>query len=171
MSAVINKCVETPTSHIQEMLFSGAWLSGFAIGFLGGFLGRDCLISLLCEITPAKDSFIQKTTIVLFPFLLSALAVYLNCPKWLFLICGTKAAHFSFRCFLLYLCYGQACWLSCCLFMFTEICSLPCLFFYCIRHISLRRDRCLYTHVLILILVAVFAILDYRVVSPYAARF
>jgi hypothetical protein len=152
-------------------LLSWIWLFGLLLGFAVAFVSRDNITPLLSKVVPVIVSVPVKLLILSLPFLLSAFAVSIDRYGWLLLICGVKAFCFSFSCFLICLCYGQAGWLACGLFLFGELSSLPCLFFYWLRHLSIKGGDPMHIRVIIFILVAVFVIIDYRILSPYAEKF
>lgn len=159
-----------PFGSAPHVLLSCTWLVGFILGLVIMY----CFRSSLSEVLPLLRLFHSKVSLklmlTLLPFLLSVLTVSLSGPSWLYLICAIKAVCFSAHCLMLYLCYGQAGWLACWLFMFSDICSLPFLFLYWSQHIS--GTACsLRKHFAFSLIVALLAIVDYGIVTPYAVKF
>ena len=147
------------------------WLLGIISGTVIALLCRAGLSLLLVAIYPVIFSLPCKLILSFLPFLLSAFAVYFSRPAWLFLICGTKAALFSFRCAILCLYYGQAGWLARWIFLFSEVCSLPLLLFYCLRSFGPNRGWRWFEHIIFFLVLVVLILIDYRIVTPYAGKF
>ena len=171
MSGVINKHGQRRGPADPAALLSCIWLLGIFLGLALASFSTDYVAPLLVKIVPSIIYTPIKLLIAILPFLLSVYAVSYTHRNWLFLICGLKASWFSFCCFLLCMCYGQAGWLACELFMFFEIFTLPCLFFYWVRHLSIQEGFPVHMHIVFFVLVAVIAIVDYRIMTPYAAKF
>ena len=147
------------------------WLAGMLFGIAISFLCRTHLMSVLPLICPVFFRVHHKIFLALLPFLLSAFAVHFSNPAWLFWICGIKSTLFSFCCVVLCLCYGQAGWLARWIFLFLDVCSLPLLFFYWLRNLRNRRGSCWYEHIILLLALIALILLDYRIVTPYGAKF
>ena len=146
------------------------WLSGLLIGAILASIeigNRPSVVigvSKICFATPLKY------LLVILPFLFSATAVSFLRPKVMYSICGIKAAWFATSCVLLCHCFGPAGWLAYWLFMFCDVCTLPFLYCYWIRHLSC--DRCIRGRELLLFLpVLALIIFDDRIISPYAMKF
>lgn len=147
------------------------WISGLLVGFVLAFLCRGKIIGLVPIIYPAFLSAPGKFLLSLIPFLLSAYAVIFSHPKWMFWICGIKAICFAVCSFLLCLCYGQAGWLARWLIMFFDTCSIPLLFCYWLWSFTENKSKNVYMHVIFALTIAAILIIDYRIVTPYAAKF
>lgn len=171
MSGVICKHERYSSRLSPSALLSWVWLVGLLIGLMGSFVGRDNFATVFSGFNPVTVSAPRKLFITLLPFLLSVLTVSFIHRSWLYLICGAKAVCFAICCFLLCLCYGQAGWLACFLFMFFDVCSLPCLFFYWMRQLCTQDGTGRFQHIIFFLIIAVLAIIDYRIVTPYAAKF
>ena len=171
MRGVIYKCEQKQASLAPGLHLMGIWISGLTLGLAFSFLCRDYLTSLVPLFSLRTDSAQLKLFLLILPFLLSVITVYCAHPAWLFLICGMKAFSFSLRSFLLCLCYGQAGWLAYGLFMFFEIWTLPCLYFYWLHCLNSKGDYRWYMHIILLLFIAIIAIIDYRIVTPYAVQF
>lgn len=171
MSSVMYKSEPKRPSLATSTLLSYIWLTGLLFGTAVSFFIRDYLTAFLSIFSPTFFSVPGKFLIALLPFLLSAFAVSFSHHVWLFWICGIKAVCFSICCFLFCLCYGQAGWLARWMFMFSDVCSLPFLFFYWLRHLGTHGDRSFYKHIIFWLPVVALVIIDYRIVTPYAVKF
>lgn len=146
------------------------WLCGLLIGVGWTYVQISKRTSALIGVCNICFATPLKYLLVVLPFLFSAIAVVYSRPKLMFLICGIKAVCVAADCILLCYSCGQAGWLAYWLYMFSDVCSLPFLYFYWIRNLSeghqaKRRDYSFILPVLTLIIV------DYRIVLPYAMRF
>lgn len=151
-------------------LLSCAWIAGFLLGLAVSYFFRNSISYLFTLSHALYSNAPLKLMLSILPFLLSVLTVSFSRPKWMFLICGMKAACFAVCCLLLYLCYGQAGWLACLLFLFSDICSLPILFLYWLQHIS-DTTCSLRKHFVFFLAMALIAFVDYGIVTPYAVKF
>ena len=147
------------------------WLLGLLLGSGLSFLCRDYLISILPKIFPYFLSVPLKSWLTLLPFFLSVAAAYFSRPICLFYLCGIKAIWFAACCFLLCLCYGRSGWLARWLFLFFDVCSLPLLFFYWLRLLKNFREWTIYEHLILLLPLVALISIDYRIMTPYAAKF
>lgn len=171
MSGAILKCGRDRPSVSPATLLVSIWLAGLVCGTAISYLCRVHLSSLAALIYPLFFSLRCKILFALLPFLLSAFAVSFSRPAWLLLICGMKATLFSFCCVILCLCYGQAGWLARWIFLFFDVCSLPLLFFYWLRNIGIRSGKRWAEHMLLFLALVFLILIDYRIVTPYAAKF
>ena len=106
----------------------------------------------------------------LLPFLLSAFAVIFSYHKILFLICGMKAACFGARCVLFGSHFGQGCWLAVPLLFFSEICSLPCLYYFWLKHISIDISLKISEIIVFILISALILGVDYQIITPFINR-
>jgi len=147
------------------------WLAGLLFGTVLSIFSRDYLSTMLSVIYPLFFSVPQRFLLTLLPFLLSAVAVSFSHPRWLFYLCGIKAVWFATGCYLMCLSYGSAGWLARWLFMFCDVSSLPLLFFYWLRLLCVPRKKRIYEQILFFAPLVTLIIIDYRIVTPYAAKF
>ncbi|MBQ7415636.1 MAG: hypothetical protein IJW14_01200 [Oscillospiraceae bacterium] len=143
------------------------WLLGIVLGGLSAAQAEDVLVPLIRDGAGRYASVVGLLATTLLPFLLSAFAVSLSEP-WLLLIISTcKAFSFAFCAFGVSLAFGPSGWLVRFLFLFSDLCLIPLLYLYWLRHI---RGEC--RHIpweLPLCLSAALAVgmVDYWFISPF----
>lgn len=155
----------------SSLWLSCVWLAGLLLGLAASIYFSNAFGSWLPVLYQIYRSAPLKLLLTFLPFLLSAFAVCLSRPGWLFLICGIKAVCFVVCSFVLCLCYGQAGWLARWLFMFSDACTLPLLFLYWMQNLA---GNCVFSwqrHVIFLFTIMLFTIIDHRIVTPYAVKF
>ena len=150
-----------------RMVLALSWFLGLLMGAVVSAAASESLVPLMRAAAAGCVSIDRLLTAILLPFLLSALAVYLQEPWLLLLIAFGKAFLVSFLGFGLMAAYGSAGWLLRWLLMFGDCCSLPLLFWYWLRHISgLRKFTIAGTAPVLLVAVAIGSF-DYCIVSPF----
>lgn len=148
-----------------------AWMTGLLFGLVFAICCRERLGSMVSMVYPLLFDGYSRLLFTILPFLLSAYAVSYLGTWFLFLVCSIKATMFSVGCFLQCLCYGQAGWLACWLFMFCDICSLPLFLYSCIGNFGKDRHMHHYEHIIICVILVALFVIDYRIVMPYAKQF
>ena len=81
-------------------------------------------------------SIVRLLSILLLPFLFSAIAVFLSKPWMLIVIAFCKTAVFALVSFMMLLTFGSAGWMMRGMVMFADICTLPFFFGFCWRHLD-----------------------------------
>ena len=148
---------------LTAMLFLGCivgiWLSGDA---------QEQFADALQALSVPPVGFVPLAVLLL-PLLLSALAVYVKWPVFLFPLAFWKAFFFAyvFSGFMSVL--GGAGWLICSLGLFSGIFSLPVFCWYWLQHLD-GTGFCLRTFLPALAAAAAIGLLDLRVISSFLAR-
>ena len=161
LHAVIKWC------RSDAALLAFLWTAGLFLGTLAAqFAGPS--FSLM---RPSSGvSIVTPLVAAAFPFLLAAFAVHIHRPKLLLFLCFCKAFCFAFCGCLIWCAYGSAGWLVRFLLMFTDICMVPVLCWFCMRHITgpiISEKRDLAVCIVIAVIVAG---IDYFAVSPFLAK-
>lgn len=164
-----SKCVSLRQSQVSILIH--VWIIGLLLGTLLSLLAKDYLSAKLSVFYLLFYSTPLRFFLILLPFLLSAVAVYFSHLNWLIYLCGIRATWFAASCFFLCLSYGSAGWLARWLLMFCDSASLPLLFFYWLRLLSSSWEKRTYKHILFFAPLVVLMIIDYRILTPYAAEF
>lgn len=152
--------------RISPWLLALSWLLGMTLGCISCDACREITAVLIRQSVGAVPSLIGTVSVVVLPFLLSAFAVSI-CEPWLLLIISTfKAFSFSFCAWGVCLAFGQSSWLVLFLFLFSDFCLVPALYFFWLRHIrSGRFGR--WGSVLLLLYVAIVFLMDYWLIGPF----
>lgn len=140
------------------------FFAGIACGFVV-FLGAgSSLSSLMRSAADGTVSIVSLLCSALFPFLISAFAVFLS-RSALLAVCFGEAFLFAFTSVGVSRAFGTGGWLVCFLVMFSNTMCLPLLYFFWLRLLSGRISRLGILAVLALALLIVSV--DYRIVSPF----
>ncbi|MBE6976079.1 MAG: hypothetical protein E7439_02640 [Ruminococcaceae bacterium] len=104
---------------------------------------------------------------VVLPYLFAAFAVYISKPKLLYLICFVKAFCFAMCGYGICVAYGSAGWLVRWLLQFSDICTVPVLCWFALRHLkgkgrTFRTDAMFYGGIVMLV-----GYLDFSLISPF----
>ena len=146
------------------------WVIGLLLGWFAASACADMLQTLIPALLLADRSPAMILLPTLLPFLLSAFAVYFSLPWLLAVFCGLKAFSFGFCGFGLCMVYGQCSWLIRLLYMFTDICSLPVLYFYWLRYLCGGNRPYWVTNLCFLSILMAICCIDRCVISPFAVR-
>lgn len=156
-------------SRFCKHLLALCWCLGLLLGILAASASDD-LVSMMRRSLSCPVSIPGLLAATVLPFLLSAYAVSLSEPWLLLPICMVKAFGFGFCAFGVSLAFGSAGWLVRLLFLFSDVCVIPVLFFYWLRHI--RGDAARSYRDLVCCLIAAVAIgaMDLYFVSPFLVK-
>lgn len=116
-------------------LLALCWATGMLTGMTTAASAGEFLAPLMRQSVCCSASIPGLLAAVLLPFLLSAFAVYLHEPWLLLIISAFKAFSFGFCAFGVSLAFGQSSWLVRFLFLFSDLCLVPVLYVYWLRHI------------------------------------
>ena len=152
-----------------KTLLSVFWMLGLIFGVLAAFGAGDATASTMLGAANGALSISGLLVIFAFPFLLSALAVFTAQPWLLLVMSFAKAFCFGFCFWSMDRLFGSAGWLVCFLAMFSDICSIPVLMWFWLRHISGGRGRLMKDLAVCAALAAVIGSFDYCIVSPFLA--
>lgn len=149
------------------MLLAVFWIAGMLTGLHISNTVNAFDNSLMRAAVLSGVSMVGLLAVVLFPLILSAIAVYFSVPLFFFLLSFGKAFGFAFCSFRILTAFGSAGWLVRWLLLFSDTCMSVVLLWFWIRNIngigaSSKKD---------LAVCAAFALLigcfDYFVVSPF----
>ena len=139
------------------------WIMGLLCGGVFALFADSSSVSLMRM--PGHLSIVGLLFIPLFPFLISAFAVYLSRPRLIYVICGWKAFCFGAGAVLIRLSYGSAGWLVQGLLLFTDGITLPILYWLwlrCLEGGGFRRSAAV-----CLGLFALTAAVDWKWIAPF----
>ena len=133
---------------------------------LAGSLSDVSWMRMVCE---NHVSIVGLLPVLLLPFLLSAMAVFLS-QTWLLYVIGFfKAFSFGFCCALTQFAFGDSGWLIRLLLFFSDSWSLPLLCWFCLRHLDGQLRTVKIDLAACLGLTIFFALMDSWMVAPFLA--
>lgn len=115
-------------------------------------------------------SIVSLLGVTMFPFLLSAFAVYISEPWLLLIVSFGDAFVLSFVSLGVMRCGGSAGWLVRWLLVFSASLASPLMYLYWLRHLTGRRRFDGLEAACVLCLCALIGSVDFRLVSPLLAR-
>lgn len=145
------------------------WSAGLFAGCVFYRNTGDSTVSLMCGALNGAVSIVSLLSVILLPFLLSAFAVYLSRPSFLFLIAFAKAFSLAFVSAGLLSAFGSAGWLARLLLMFSDCCTVPLLWLYWLRYSGKSRKFSPKGTCGTILLVCLVGIFDFYYVSPIPA--
>lgn len=119
---------------VRKYLLFLSWCIGLLLGVSAAANAGSNLPTMIRSATLCPVSIPGLLASTVFPFLCSAYAVSFSEPWLLLPISTLKAFSFSFCAFGVNLAFGSAGWLVRLLFLFSDACVIPLLFFYWLRH-------------------------------------
>lgn len=161
---------------IKRMFFSKtlrvslSWITGLIVGTVIAAGTDISALSLMRQAVFGQVSIVNLFAAAAFPFLLAAYAVFIDRPKLLLPICGIKALCFAFCAYMTAASFGTAGWLVQPLVQFMDLCLIPVLCWFCIRHISGSLNSLKKDILVCATAVAAAVCMNYFVVSPFLAK-
>ncbi len=155
------------SSSIRLSLLLILWTFGIILGTVISGRSSAVSVSLMRQALSAPVSIVSLFVCVCFPFAFTAAAV-LSGRAWLiYFLSGLKGFSFGFTGAVCLLCFGNAGWLIRCFLLFSQITTIPALWYvwlcFCPR--GIRLTRCSICSVFAYISVVV--LLDYFKVAPF----
>ena len=145
------------------------WILGIALGIVYAAVCRSHVASLMRGFLSGTVSIVGLLCVSVIPFLFSAFAVLISKPRILFLVAFGKGFFFSFvSCGFLFS-LGSAGWLFRLLLMFSDLVSMPVLFWYWQRHISGEACFSAVQSLFVASLLILIGSIDFCCVSPFLA--
>jgi len=144
------------------------WFAGFGAGLMIYRSAQTVLVSVMLGASHSTLSIVGLLLMILLPILITVIAVHDSKPALLYVLCFLKAVLYSVAVLSVYGTYGSSGWLVQFLLMFTENCTMACLWLLWI-HSILTRFRVSQRIVWICSGAALSAgLLDLFVISPFA---
>lgn len=142
------------------------WCAGLVCGFVA-FSGSSIITSDILRLAAAEKPAIWRfLSVLLLPFLFSALAVYLSKPQFLPMIAFFKAFLLMFVSIYVYSGFGTAGWLIRFLLMFSDLISVSLLYCYWSLYVSGKRLFATRHFVVCCLPVLLLGCFDYYSVMP-----
>lgn len=146
-----------------------SWTLGFFCGILLFCNTDGSVLSLMRRSIYTPVSIVSLLFTCIFPFLLSALAVFLSFP-WLLPVIGfVKAFLLSFVLAGLAFAWGNSAWLLQLYVLSCDLAFLPFLYMFCFRHVS-GETPCFFTECMVMLLTGCLVVcIAYFEVIPFFA--
>lgn len=145
------------------------FLSGFLIGVLYAFVIETDL-PLMHSVFACSVSIVCSLGILLFPFLLSVVIIYFFDSSLLYLLCFSKALVFAFVSVRIIVSFSGGGWLLRILFMFSDIFTMPVLYFLWQRHLSEKTTLQMVDAIALFLLIIAIIFLDRYFIFPLTHR-
>lgn len=145
------------------------WCAGLILGVFFACQADDSTILMMRSAASAPVSISGLLVVFLLPFLLSASAVYLSQPLLLLATAFAKAFSFGFCAYAVDSAFRSAGWLMCLLLMFSDLCFLPVLMWFWLRHITGNRRSADVDLAVCAAIAVCIGLFDYCIVSPFLA--
>ncbi len=152
---------------MRRIFLAFFWFSGLLLGALSFSDAGICNTSWMLGASNGTVSIVSLLCVNILPFLFSAFAVYIFRPFLLWIICFWKGFQFSFVSLGVLCCYPDSGWLVRWFLMFSDIFSLPLLFWFWHKHIS---DSGSYTGAEVFLFMSIFVLIvsiDYCYISTF----
>ena len=146
------------------------WIAGLLSGASVYLAAGDSLNSLMRSAVMRPVSIVSLLCVTMFPFLISAFAVYISEPWLLLIVSFGDAFVLSFVSLGVVQCSGSAGWLVRWLLVFSASLASPLMYLYWLRHLTGRRRFDGLEAACVLCLCALIGSVDFRLVSPLLAR-
>ena len=152
------------------LLLALCWLAGIVSGILLAAVADTSIGSLMCRAVYSPVSIVGIFSILLLPFLFSALAVYIFKPWLLYVIAFFKGISVSYVACGMLLAFSSEGWLLCQLLMFSDLVGLPLLFWYWLCHLGRECEYSSARSFFVFSLLFLIGSIDICCVSPFLAK-
>ena len=146
------------------------WTAGLLTGMAAFFFADDILLLWMRGVPEGTVSIVGLLAVSVFPFLLSAFAVFIGWPRLLLLIAFWKAAVFTYVSCGLLTGFDSVGWLLRWFLMFSSLSSLPVLYWFWRRYIPGERAVSFAEVFLLLSLFVLLGSIDFCWISPFLAN-
>lgn len=154
------------STFLNKLFLGLSWFSGLLLGVIASMQRADSTVPLMRSVLVERSSIVSLFAVLTFPFLLSALLVWISKPLLLVPVAFLKAFIFGFTAFTVSSAFGDAGWLSRWLLLFSDSCCVAVLLWFWFRNVTGKR-RTFKTDVAISLVVTVLVgCIDYYAVSP-----
>ena len=153
-----------------KLVLPVCWGLGLLLGITYGFAADPSYFLLMRSVASDRMSIVGLLGVLYFPLLVSAFAVYFKRPQWLLLICFFKAFLFASCGSALLISFGSASWLVRLLLQFSDCCTVPLLYWFCMRSITGYSLNTRLDFWICSMCFAVVGIFDYCVISPFLVK-
>lgn len=154
---------------VSTTLLAFSWFLGLSLGILFANSASDILVPMMRRAMESSVSIPGLLASAFLPFLVSALAIS-YCRPLLLIICSSKAFSFGFCSYGVGLVFGQGSWLARFLFLFSDCCLIPVLYFYWLRNISGSKASLHWELMVCIGLATIVGCLDICLISPFWAK-
>jgi len=154
----------------SEALFCGVWLAGLLLGSLFAAQLDMQIVSLMRPFITQRVSIVIKLSCAALPFVIAAYAVKFSAFRTLFVIAFCKTFAFALSGWLICAIFGSAGWLIRILLLFSDICTVPMLCWFSMRHINGVADTWKKDVLICSVCCVVAVITDILVISPFLSK-
>ena len=158
-----------PFSRVRSYILTVLWPLSFLVGCLFYLSARSIFSPLMCSAVSGSVSIVSLLLCTLFPFLLSAFAVFLSGPWLLILIGFCKSFLFGFLSLGLVLSFGSGGWFLRFLVLSTDILLFPLLFWYLHRNLLTIPKSFLVESAFVISLALLIGIVYFVYILPFLA--
>lgn len=145
------------------------WLTGILSGAWISVSAGAPLLSLMRSALNGSVSVVGLLLVTTLPFLLSALAVFLSGPGWLFPLSFGYGFVYAYVSLAVLRSFGSAGWLIRFLLCFSVSAVTPILYFFWLRHVAGDGNNTVSEVFFFLSLAVLIGSIDYSLVSPFLA--
>ncbi len=162
-----SKTVHLTWQRISPWILAICWIFGMIHGAFFAHGAEEALVPLIRQSVSYRSSLLGALCAALLPFLLSALAVSFSEPWLLLVISAFKAFSFTFCASGVTLAFGQSSWLVRIFFLFSDLCLIPVLYIYWLRHLKRGKNSSLWELPCCLGWAALVCGIDFWFIAPF----
>ena len=151
-------------------VLAGSWVAGLFLGTAYGCRVDHSFLLLMRIAISSHTSIVGLARLLYIPLLLAALAVCFHYPQWLITVCFSKAFLFAACSASLYAAFGSAAWLIRIMLQFSDTCTLPFLYWFCMRNISDLHEKFRFDLLVCLVAATILGLFDFCVISPFLVK-
>ena len=170
MARLLHRFFPKYTRKSATTFLAFCWISGFLLGLTLSVSAGGFSASQMRSAATGSVSIVSLLGTCLLPFLISAIAVYLSKPGFLFPLAFLRAAVFAFVSMGITVSFGSSGWLFYHLLMFCDIGSMVLLYLYMLRHIDGLRRFSLSGSIPYIAALFFISSFDYCIVAPFLAQ-
>ena len=170
MARILHRTSRCADCRRNTVALAFVWTLGLCSGQVVCLMSEPTCTSLMHSAACSTVSIVCLLH-TFFPFFLSAVAYFMHTPRMLLPLSFGKAFLSSYASFAIRKLFGTAGWLARCFFMFSDLCTLPMLYFFWYRCLSDDREVSVSEVILLMALALLIASIDYSVISKLFLAF
>ena len=167
MSMLSKEVVLLNNRKFAPFLLASFSICGCVLGVIAARNADPYLISMMCRAACAPVSIVDLLFAILFPFVITAVILYIQKPSLLLPLCFLKTFDYSFLLYAICMAFSEAGWLVGDMLLLSDAAGMIILYLYCLNFLTSSNQNCKRDIIVAAIITSVTSLVDVYLVSPF----